>query len=375
MLLHFFEQLSLSINRYWEKYSKPSIWPLPTLDDQEITHHGSSDEQYSLKVFILVQVLKWYPLVVFMVFIVSNFWDFTTQQIKLFNISYSLEHLLRILSVSGLMSYATNWLAITMLFKPVHKRPIFGQGLIPRQKNKIAERLAKTISSELLHPDLISEYVHRSAFIKHYKNLWVLRTKNILSDEGFRIEIQQIILELIIRIINEDEFRFNIASSIEAEVNSKLQNKAFDRIALKVYTILKGANVQELVNEALIELPDELKLQIEQVNNLFDKLPSIIDEHVDTIEHEITTWLHGLINRLNIYHFIIYHLKKYDESRIETLIRTSTNEELAYIKQLGAVIGTAGGLMIWNPVISLVSFTIILLSLYILDLFIHKTKY
>ena len=140
--------------------------------------------------------------------------------------------------------YATNWLAITMLFKPVHKRPIFGQGLIPRQKNKIAERLAKTISSELLHPDLISEYVHRSAFIKHYKNLWVLRTKNILSDEGFRIEIQQIILELIIRIINEDEFRFNIASSIEAEVNSKLQNKAFDRIALKAYTILKGANVQ-----------------------------------------------------------------------------------------------------------------------------------
>ncbi|MEC8140549.1 MAG: DUF445 family protein [Bacteroidota bacterium] len=91
--------------------------------------------------------------------------------------------------MSGFIGYATNWLAITMLFKPVHKRPIFGKGLIPRQKNKIAEHLAKTISSELLHPYLISEYVHRSAFIQHYKNLWVLRTKNILSDEGFRIEI------------------------------------------------------------------------------------------------------------------------------------------------------------------------------------------
>ena len=375
MLLHFFEQLSLSINRYWEKYSKPSIWPLPISEDQETTHYGSSDKQYSLKDFILVLGLKWYPLVVFFVFILSNFWDFTTQQIKLFNISYSLEHLLRILSVSGLIGYATNWLAITMLFKPVHKRPIFGQGLIPRQKNKIAERLAKTISSELLHPDLISEYVHRSAFIQHYKNLWVLRTKNILSDEGFRIEIQQIILELIIRIINEDEFRFNIASSIEAEVNNKLQNRTFDRIALKTYTILKGANVQELVNEALIELPDELKLQIEQVNNFFDKLPSIIDEHVDTIEHEIITWLHGLISRLNIYQFIIYHLKKYDESRIETLIRTSTNEGLVYIKRLGAVIGTVGGLMIWKPIICLISTSTVLLSLYILDLFIHKTKY
>lgn len=159
------------------------------MDDQETTHHGSSDERFSLNDIILVLRLKWYPLVVFIVFIVSNFWDFTTQQIKLFNISYPLEHLFRILSVSGLIGYATNWLAITMLFKPVHNRPIFGQGLIPRQKNKIAERLAKTISSELFQPDLISEYVHGSAFTQHYKNLWVLRTKNILSDDGFRIEI------------------------------------------------------------------------------------------------------------------------------------------------------------------------------------------
>ena len=58
------------------------------MDDQETTHHGSSDERFSLKDFILVLGLKWYPLVVF---IVSNFWDFTTQQIKLFNISYSLQ--------------------------------------------------------------------------------------------------------------------------------------------------------------------------------------------------------------------------------------------------------------------------------------------
>ena len=69
------------------------------------------------------------------------------------------------------------------------------------------------------------------------------------------------------------------------------------------------------------------------------------------------------------------NLKKYDESRIETLIRTSTNEGLVYIKRLGAVIGTAGGLMIWKPIICLISTSTVLLSLYILDLFIHKTKY
>ena len=71
--------------------------------------------------------------------------------------------------------------------------------------------------------------------------------------------IQQIILEQVIRIIDEDE------------VNSKLQNRILGRIALKTNTIFKVANVQELVKEALIELLDELKLQFEQVNNLFEK--------------------------------------------------------------------------------------------------------
>jgi uncharacterized membrane protein YheB (UPF0754 family) len=308
------------------------------------------------------------------VFIVSYFWDFTTQEIIIFNTSYSLEHILRILSVSGLIGYATNWLAITMLFKPVHKRPILGQGLIPRQKNRIADRLAKTISSELLHPELISEYVHRSAFIQYYRELWVLRSKNILSDTSFRSEVQQSILELVIRILNKDEFRMSIASTIESEVNRKVENRTLDRIALKTYTIIKGANVQELVNEALMELPDELGRQLEQLDGLFDKLPALIDEHVGAIETQITNWIHELINRLDIYQFIAQHLKEYDESKIEALIRTSTNEELRYIQQLGAVIGTIGGLVIWNPVFSMISIAILLLSLYLLDMLLHKTQ-
>jgi uncharacterized membrane protein len=67
-------------------------------------------------------------------------------------------------------------------------------------------------------------------------------------------------------------------------------------------------------------------------------------------------------------------LKEYDESKIEALIRTSTNEELRYIQQLGAVIGTIGGLVIWNPVFSMISIAILLLSLYLLDMLLYKTQ-
>lgn len=304
----------------------------------------------------------------------SYFWDFTTQEINLFHISFALEHLLRILSVSGLIGYATNWLAITMLFKPVYKRPIFGQGLIPRQKNKVADRLAKTISSELLHPQLIKEYVHRSAIIQQYRELWVRKAKQILSDQGFRKEFQQSILELVISIVHKEEFRNSIASTISSELNRKVENKTLDRIVLKTYTIIKGANVQELVNEALIELPDELERQIIQLDGLFDNLPTLIDENVESIEKQVTNWLHEIISRLDIYQFIAHHLKEYDESKIEALIRTSTNEELRYIQQLGAVIGTLGGLVIWNPVLSLVAIAIVISGLYLLDTLLYKPQ-
>ena len=67
---------------------------------------------------------------------------------------------------------------------------------------------------------------------------------------------------------------------------------------LKTHTIIKGANVQELVNEALIELPDELERQIIQLDGLFDNLPTLIDEHVESIEKQVTNWLHEIISRL-----------------------------------------------------------------------------
>ena len=107
----------------------------------------------------------------------------------------------------------------------VYKRPIFGQGLIPRQKNKVADRLAKPFPSELLRPQLIKEYVHRSAIIQQYRELWVRKAKQILSDQGFRKEFQQSILELVISIVHKEEFRNSIASTISSELNQKVENK------------------------------------------------------------------------------------------------------------------------------------------------------
>ena len=48
--------------------------------------------------------------------------------------------LIRSCSVAGMIGFATNWVAIKMLFWPRESRPIFGQGLIPSQRDQLIEK-------------------------------------------------------------------------------------------------------------------------------------------------------------------------------------------------------------------------------------------
>ncbi|MEM6805888.1 MAG: hypothetical protein AAF696_31110, partial [Bacteroidota bacterium] len=58
---------------------------------------------------------------------------------EIFGFSQSLDFtgILKIICVSGLIGFGTNYIAIKMLFRPLVKRPILGQGLIPAQKDRI----------------------------------------------------------------------------------------------------------------------------------------------------------------------------------------------------------------------------------------------
>ena len=73
------------------------------------------------------------------------------------------DYAMRILS-SAAIGYLTNWIAIEMLFKPFdrqhfHPLNIIGwkQGMIPRNKERIAATLGEEVKGKLLNPDTIAE--------------------------------------------------------------------------------------------------------------------------------------------------------------------------------------------------------------------------
>ena len=77
--------------------------------------------------------------------------------------------MLKVLTISGLIGFMTNWVAIKMLFRPTYKRPILGQGLIPAQKDRIAYRLARAVSEDLINPEMIKKKIQESQAISRYR--------------------------------------------------------------------------------------------------------------------------------------------------------------------------------------------------------------
>ena len=66
----------------------------------------------------------------------------------------------------------------------------------------------------------------------------------------------------------------------------------------------------------------------------------------------------GFIENLDVYNMIMSNMITYDESKLEDLLKKSTNEQLNYIKYLGGALGAIGGLVICQPVPSLILFAV-----------------
>lgn len=302
----------------------------------------------------LISILSTVPYLLVLLFSVSFFWDFDELSATFWGYQLQFEGLLKILSVSGLIGFFTNWLAITMLFKPAQKRPILGHGLIPAQKNRIAYRLAQAVSDDLINPEIIKKKISESNIIARYRELSTRYIKNIIDDPSFRSELKQWVVEYLDEMIADPEIRAALAQRILTQIEEALHNKSFEKIAFKTYTFIKGQEMQHIIEEALVQIPTSVESGLDKLDDLLDQLPQKIDENSETIENFVTTLLYKLINQLDVHALVEDNLRSYDEQHISNIIRSATNEQLRYIQYLGAVLGVIGGFIIWEPLLSVI---------------------
>ena len=321
---------------------------------EESPKQATKLESYTFKNKGVLKFLSVIPYLLFGLFVLSFFWDFNAISWEAFGYILQFDGLLKILSVSGLIGFLTNWLAITMLFKPAQKRPLLGHGLIPAQKDRIAFRMAQAVSEDLINPEIIKQKINESGIIGQYREQGTLYIKGIIDDPEFRYDLKKWVVQYVNEMIANPEIRGAIAEKIIIEIEESIEEKSFEKVALKAYSYIKGQEMQHIIEEALTRVPTSVESGLNKMDNLLDQLPSKLEKHSEAIENIVTNLLHKLINQLDVHALVEDNLRGYDEQHISNIIKNATNEQLHYIQYLGAVLGMIGGLVIWEPIISTV---------------------
>lgn len=322
----------------------------------------------------LMNLLFMFPYLLAGVFILSFFWDFDEMSAVFLGLTFHFEGLLRIISISGLIGFLTNWLAITMLFRPTHRRPILGQGLVPAQKDRIAYRLARAVSEDLINPEIIKQKIHESQAIARYREKATIYVKKVIDDPEFRTRLKSLVISYVDEMIADPEVRSSIAKKLIKQIDEAIDENSFEKVALKAYSFLKGQEMQDLVESALVKLPTGIENGLNKMDSFLDELPARLDEHGSVIEELVTNLLYKLINQLDVHALVEDNLRQYDERRLEQLIKNASNDQLNYIQYLGAVLGTFGGFIIWEPVASMIVLAFIILTTLTADTLLLKMK-
>lgn len=318
-------------------------------------------------------ILRTIPWILGALFLLSFAWDFPGVRGGVFGYGLVFDGLLRTLSVSGLIGYLTNWLAITMLFNPRERRPVFGQGLIPAQRERVIYRLAKAISEELINEQIIKQKIEESQVIPRYRELALTVTRGVLEDPDFRGELKDITGDYVQQVLGSEDVRRKIVDFTVQKIEQHA-GEGLGGLALKAYRLVNEADFQRRIDQAIQELPHSVDGALDQMDHLLDRVPALIEARSDEIEDWATRVVLGFVENLDVYDMIMTNMRQYDEQQLEDLLKKTSNEQLNYIKYLGGILGLFGGLVIWEPVLALSVFGSIGLALYGIDEALYRAR-
>ncbi len=364
---------SNGLRPFWDLIVK--YGPSSHSDEEKGSENRIDPDQHKINHPFLMGLLIGFPYFLLVVFAFSFFWDFSGYSFSIAGKTFQLEGILRIVTVSGLIGFGTNWLAITMLFRPLKKRPILGQGLIPAQKERIAYRLAQAVSRDLINPDLIKAKLDDIDMISKYRQQWLGYIRQVTGNRDFRDELKELILLYVQEQLNNDELRQRIAESLIDQLERGVEHSQFERIALKTYRLIRGREMTHIVEHSLLSIPEVLTEEMQRLDELLDTLPEHLETHSESIESVVTHLIFTLISEIDVHDMIEENIMEMNESQLEGLIKGTTNEQLRYIQYLGAVLGTVGGLVIWEPLLSIIFLGILGSIILLSDMLLQRIRH
>lgn len=280
------------------------------------------------------------------------------------------------------IGYITNWIAVKMLFRPINEKRIgkikipFTPGIIPRNKERIAESIGNAINENLLTEDtlretLLSDEIKLELKEKISKYIDSLTVNDTTVKDFICLYIDKEKLENNLELIKK-----NLTNSIyETVLEANLGNVVAEQIELSAKEKLKSSILGMLGGNAIISSISEgaalkvndyiqkngkeliLSMVNSEISKYEDKKLSDVRQDIQTNNIDLTRFLMNayenfILNKLsdilltiNIPKIVKDKINSMDTLELEKILLEIMKKELNALVNLGAIIGFILGLL------------------------------
>lgn len=171
----------------------------------------------------------------------------------------------------------------------------------------------------------------------------------MIADKAFQDDFRDLFNHYIRTSLEDPEIRNAIRDRAATLITKSVDESRLEKTAVRLYLLLRWKNMNTLIEETLDKLPEKISLAIDPVDDILSGLPKLLYKEQERIEQTFVGLTERVLDNIPLRKIVEDNLNSYDELRLEKMIQNATNAQLNYIKYLGAIIGTGGGLIIWNP--------------------------
>ncbi|MBR1422080.1 MAG: DUF445 family protein [Ruminococcus sp.] len=284
------------------------------------------------------------------------------------------------LLISAAIGYATNYLAVKMLFRPLKpiyigkKRLPFTPGIIPKGKPRLAKALSAAVSDSLLTGDdiedavlsnkakmLCAEKLCIGLYMRERNKLGQMlndlsqgctystarkKIKERIVEKGTQaavdIDIAQIMIGEIVSAVREKTQGTMAAMFINDDLIAELTKPAAEKFNEYIRENAPSA-IEKAVEEELIAAESMTVPQVfTELNITQEKLTRIIGIAMESL---LRGKLSGFLKELDVGSAVEKHINDMDNKELEELILSVMKKELNAVVNLGALIGLIIGIL------------------------------
>lgn len=280
--------------------------------------------------------------------------------------------------VGGLIGYITNGIAIKMLFRPLRplylfgKRVPFTQGIIPKERDRIAHSVGEVVARELINQETLKEnLLSQEMYTKIERSIeeW------FISQKKSKKTVRQILCEMSTPKVIEDlsdtlkekVTDLSYKKVVDLDIASSLSESACKEIKgqLGMFAMFMNDSmietaklkIEELINKMIEEKAEDMIYDVidKEGDKLLDTSIETVAEHIEEYLPKIKyilmkqytavveTQLGDMLEGLNIEKIVEDKIKAFDMLELEKLILDIMDKELKAIIWLGAVLDVIMG--------------------------------